>query len=48
MAAVEAGKRTIAVMLCSIDIIHPVYQKDLYERILDNNGPIISAVEGIK
>ena len=45
-AAVEAGKRTIAVMPCGIDMIHPAYQKDLYEEILKNNGLIISELEG--
>jgi DNA processing protein len=45
-AAVETGKRTIAVMPCGIDVIHPAYQKDLYEEILENNGLIISELEG--
>ena len=45
-AALEAGGRTIAVMPCGIDIIHPEYQEDLYEEILENNGLIISEFEG--
>jgi len=45
-AAVESCKRTIAVMPCGIDVIHPAYQKDLYEKILENGGLIISELEG--
>ena len=45
-AAVESCKRTIAVMPCGIDVIHPAYQKDLYDEILENNGLIISEFEG--
>ncbi len=45
-AAVKAGGKTIAVMPCGIDIIHPEYQKGLYEEILKNNGLIISEYEG--
>ena len=45
-AALEAGGRTIAVMPCGIDIIHPEYQKELYEEILKNKGLIISEFEG--
>ena len=45
-AALEAGGRTIAVMPCGIDIIHPEYQEDLYKEILENNGLIISEFEG--
>ena len=45
-AAVEAGGRTIAVMPCGIDIIHPEYQEDLYKNILKNKGLIISEFEG--
>ncbi len=44
-AALDAGGRTIAVMPCGIDIIHPGYQKGLYEDILENNGLIISEFE---
>ncbi len=45
-AAVEAGGRTIAVMPCGIDIIHPAYQEELYNKILENKGLIISEFEG--
>lgn len=45
-ATVQVGGRTIAVMPCGIDRIHPEYQKDLYEEILKNNGLIISEYPG--
>jgi len=45
-AALEAGGRTIAVMPCGIERIHPEYQKDVYERILENGGLILSEYEG--
>lgn len=45
-AALEAGGKTIAVMPCGIDIIHPEYQEDLYNEILENNGLVISEYEG--
>ena len=45
-AAVKCGGRTIAVMPCGIDLIHPANQKELYQKILDNNGLIISEYEG--
>lgn len=45
-ATVEVGGRTIAVMPCGIDIIHPEYQEELYQKILDNHGLIISEFEG--
>lgn len=41
-AAVQVGGKTIAVMPCGIDRIHPEYQIDLYDEILKNNGLIIS------
>jgi len=41
-ATVQVGGRTIAVMPCGIDRIHPEYQADLYNEILKNNGLIIS------
>ena len=46
-AALEAGGRTIAVMPCGIDLIHPEYQEDLYKEILENNGLIISEFPGL-
>jgi len=45
-SAVKCGGRTIAVMPCGIDRIHPESQKKLYQEILDNNGLIISEYEG--
>jgi DNA processing protein len=45
-ATVRAGQRTIAVMPCGIDRIHPEYQADLYNDILKNNGLIVSEYEG--
>lgn len=44
--AVETGGRTIAVMPCGIDRVHPEYQIKLYNDILENNGLIISEYEG--
>jgi len=44
-AALDVGGRTIAVMPCGIDIIHPEYQEKLYNDILKNNGLIISEFE---
>jgi len=45
-AALQGGGRTIAVMPCGIDLIHPEYQQDLYVEILNNNGLIVSEYEG--
>ncbi len=45
-AAIEAGGRTIAVMPCGIDIIHPEYQSDLHEKITQNKGLILSEYPG--
>jgi DNA processing protein len=44
-AALEAGGRTIAVMPCGVDIVHPGHQKGLYEEIINQNGLIISEYE---
>jgi len=44
-ACVKAGGRTIAVMPCGVDVIFPENQKDLYNKILENNGLIISEYE---
>jgi len=41
-AAVKCGGKTIAVMPCGIDRVHPPQQKDLYKKILDTGGLIIS------
>lgn len=45
-AALRVGGKTIAVMPCGIDLIHPEYQQDLYVEILNNRGLIISEYEG--
>jgi len=45
-AAVLVGGRTIAVMPCGIDLIHPAHQKRLYSHILREKGLIISEWEG--
>ncbi len=45
-AALKAGGRTIAVMPCGIERIHPEYQTDLHERILTNNGLVVSEYPG--
>jgi len=44
-ATLKVGGRTIAVMPCGIDLIHPEYQQDLYLEILNNNGLIVSEYE---
>jgi DNA processing protein len=41
-ATVDVGGRTIAVMPCGVDVVHPAHQKKLYEKILEKNGLIIS------
>ncbi len=45
-AAIDAGSKTIAVLPCGIDMIHPEHQESLYKEILKNNGLIISEFEG--
>lgn len=45
-AALSVGGRTIAVMPCGIDLIHPEYQEELYKEILAKEGLIISEIEG--
>ena len=45
-SAVDVGGKTIAVMPCGIDRVHPEYQVKLYNEILENNGLIISEYEG--
>ena len=44
--ALDIGGRTIAVMPCGINLVHPEYQVKLYDEILENNGLIISEFEG--
>ena len=45
-AAVDIGGKTIAVMPCGIELVHPEYQVKLYDEILENNGLIISEYNG--
>lgn len=45
-ASLRVGGRTIAVMPCGIDLIHPEYQYNLYAEILDSDGLIVSEYEG--
>lgn len=45
-AALSVGGRTIAVMPCGINLIHPGHQKELYKDILENKGLIISELPG--
>lgn len=45
-ATVKCSGRTIAVMPCGINLVHPPNQKDLYEEILKKDGLIISEYEG--
>ncbi len=47
-AALKVGGKTIAVMPCGIEKIHPGYQEDLYKKILKKQGLIISEMEGKK
>jgi len=46
-SAVKAGGKTIAVMPCGIDRIHPESQKKLYQEILNTGGLIISEYPGM-
>ncbi len=46
-ATVKCGGKTIAVMPCGIDLIHPGTQKKLYQEILEKGGLIISEYEGV-
>ncbi len=43
-AALNAGGKTIAVMPCGVDVIHPAYQKNLYKEITEK-GLILSEFE---
>jgi len=45
-AAVKCKGRTIAVMPCGINVVHPPNQKKLYQEILENYGLIVSEYEG--
>lgn len=43
--ALDVGGKTIAVMPCGVNIIHPEYQKELYNKIIEYGGLIISEYE---
>jgi len=45
-ATLRVGGKTIAVMPCGIDLIHPEDQEDLYNEILETGGLILSEFEG--
>ena len=45
-ATVDAPGRTIAVMPCGIERIHPAYQEELYGKILSSGGMILSEYTG--
>src|SRR3989344_2040566 len=45
-AALSCGGRTIAVMPCGINLVHPAGQEKLYQDIIDKGGLIISEYEG--
>lgn len=47
-AAVKVGGKTIAVMPCGIEKIHPNYQEDLYKEIIKKDGLILSEMPGKK
>lgn len=41
-SALDVGKKTIAFLGCGVNIIYPWANKDLYHKIIDNDGLIIS------
>lgn len=41
-ACLETGGNTIAVLGCGVDIIYPTTNRLLYQRIIDNNGVLLS------
>ncbi|MGM0439386.1 MAG: DNA-processing protein DprA [Patescibacteria group bacterium] len=47
-AAVKVGGKTIAVMPCGIEKIHPSYQEELYKEVIKKDGLILSEMPGKK
>lgn len=45
-AALRSGGRTIAVMPCGIDRVHPEHQKELHASIIDHGGLVLSEFPG--
>lgn len=45
IGALEASKPTFAVLGCGVDICYPTYNQNVYEKIIENNGGIISEYE---
>lgn len=45
-ACLSASGKTIAVLGCGIDLIRPVAQKELYHKVIDKHGLILSELSG--
>lgn len=45
-SAIELGASTVAIMPCGIETVWPAYHKNLYNKLLENNGLIISEFSG--
>lgn len=45
-SALKGGGRTIAVMPCGIDLVHPSHQEDLYHEIIRRGGLVVSEFAG--
>lgn len=46
-SALKGGGKTIAVMPCGIDLVHPAYQSDLYDEIIERGGLVVSEFAGM-
>jgi DNA processing protein len=44
--ALRVGGKTIAVMPCGIDLVHPEYQADIHTNIIKEGGLVVSEYEG--
>ncbi|MBN1162567.1 DNA-processing protein DprA [Patescibacteria group bacterium] len=44
--SLDSGLTTVAVMPCGIEVIHPSYQEDLYNRMLRSDSVILSELPG--